>query len=132
MQGVGSTSHSLALPTRKNATRSPAAEVGALFFIDNLLVRNHFIIEYLFPGSLTSTFLQVSERQSHLEMAQDPTEDLAMAKPRVYTLHPAPYTLHPIPHTLHPIPYILHPTPYTLHPTPYTLHSKLQTLNPPP
>jgi len=84
------------------------------FFIDNLLVRIHFIIVVIrwtglapfpFPGSLTSTFLQ----GDNCTFAHIGTP----GKGKPLPLNPTPYTLHPTPYTLHPTPYTLNPTPCT-------------------
>ena len=128
------------------------------FFIDNLLVRIHFIIvmirrtglapwecEFPLPGSLTSTFLQVPHARERRRQRSGETLGHASralfnayglgARPDgltgPYTLHPTPGTLHP--YNLHPTPYptpcTLHATRYTLHPTPYNLRPAPYTLN---
>jgi len=68
------------------------------FFIDNLMVRIHFIIvmirwtglapsefEFPFPGSLTSTFLEEGRRWCGISEARQPRPLLQMRGPRLVT-----------------------------------------------
>jgi len=117
------------------------------FFIDNLLVRIHrcfwwtvlapWELEFPFPGSLISTFLESGPLSASSRSRATPqlqgrcvlpckcsrkSYTLHALHPAARTLHPAPCTLHRTPHTLYPAPCTLHLTPCTLHPAPCTLH----------
>ena len=105
------------------------------FFIDNLLVRTHLIIEiiswtglapweyeFLFPGSLIPTFLD----KDHILLSRFSSTSPAFHL-RPSTLNPHTQTLTPQPSTLNPHSSTLNPQPSPLNPQPSTLRCELIT-----
>jgi len=96
------------------------------FFIDNLLVRIHFIIEMIrwtglapwecefpFPGSLICTFIPAGAHGNQQGRGQPQLLVVPVGAGRHRLVHPRPETLNPQPSTL-----ILNPQPLTLNPDP--------------